>query len=262
VLDELVRAGLEIDRVAGCSMGSVIGAMFAAGTSPQEIVRICRAEMTGRGPLNDFTFPLVALVRGERARAMGERMYGDRLIEELPRDYYAVSCDLVSSELVIHRQGLLYEAVGASMALPGIFPPVNIEGRFLVDGGVLNNLPVEALAAAGEGPIIASDVTARFEVPERRLRRRTVERARAAVTGVGAPVPFGVREIMMRTVVLGSIDTAEAAQRHSDLVIEPRVETIGLMAFDELDRAVEAGRQAARDALAEAPKLVERYASD
>ncbi len=259
VLDELTKAGFEVDRVAGCSMGSVIGAMFASGRSAAEIRHICEVEFEDRSPLGDYTVPLVALIRGERAKAMGERIYGDRLIEELPRDFYSVSCDLVSSELVVHRRGLLLEGVGASMALPGIFPPVERDGRYLVDGGVLNNLPVEAMAASGEGPIVASDVSARFEVPERLPRRDRIERLRETVTGVGAPVPFGVREIMMRTVVLGSIDTAEAAQSHADVVVEPAVETIGLMAFDQLGAAIEAGRRAADAALEANPEFVERY---
>jgi NTE family protein len=261
VLDELTKAGFEVDRVAGCSMGSVIGAMFASGRSAAEIRHICEVEFDGRSPLGDYTVPLVALIRGERAKAMGERIYGDRLIEELPRDFYSVSCDLVSSELVVHRRGLLFEGVGASMALPGIFPPVERDGRYLVDGGVLNNLPVEAMAVSGEGPIIASDVSARFEVPERLPRRDRIERLRETVTGVGAPVPFGVREIMMRTVVLGSIDTAEAAQSHADVVVEPAVEAIGLMAFDQLGAAIEAGRRAADAALEANPEFVERYAA-
>ena len=186
VLEELTRAGLEIDRVAGCSMGAVVGGMFASGRSPDEIRRICETEFAGGNPLGDYTLPVVALVRGERARSMGERMYGDRLIEELPRQFYSVSCDLISSELVFHRRGRLYEGVCASMALPGIFPPASVDDRFLVDGGVLNNLPIEAMAADGEGPIIASDVTARFEAPRRRPRHDLLERAREALTGVGA----------------------------------------------------------------------------
>jgi NTE family protein len=261
VLDELLAAGLEVDRVAGCSMGAVIGGMFAAGMTPAEIRRTCEAEFGGRSPLGDYTVPLVALIRGERARAMGERIYGERLIEELPREFYSVSCDLVSSGLMVHRRGLLFEGIGASMALPGIFPPVEIGGRFLIDGGVLNNLPIEPMAASGEGPIIASDVTARFETPERRPRRDAVERVRERITGLGAPVPFGFREIMMRTVVLGSIDTAEVAQSHADVVIEPAVESIGLMAFDRLGAAVDAGRRAAAAALEANPDFVARYSA-
>ncbi len=250
VLQELDDAGLQIDRVGGCSMGAVVGGLYASGRSPDEIAELCRREMSsGRGPLSDYTVPLVALVRGQRAMAMGERMYGQRLIEELPREYYSVSCDLITTELVLHRRGPLFKAVGASMALPGIFPPMEMDGHFLIDGGVLNNLPIETMAAAAEGPIIASDVTARFQQPERHDRHPWIERAREVTTGAGASVPLGFREIMMRTVVLGSIDTAEAASTHADVVIEPPVEAIGLMAFDHIETAIDAGRRAATSAL-------------
>ena len=78
-----------------------------------------------RNPLGDYTLPLAALVRGRRARAMLLRLFGDRRIEELEREYFCVSCDLVTSELVVHRRGALCEAVGASICLPGIAPPVS-----------------------------------------------------------------------------------------------------------------------------------------
>jgi predicted acylesterase/phospholipase RssA len=106
------------------------------------------------------------------------------------------------------------------------------------------------MAAAGEGPLIAVDVTARFQPagPVRRGRpraRRLAGRAREVVVGSDEPVPR-LRETLIRTVLLGSIDTAAAAQAHADAVIEPEVEGFGLTEFGELDRLVAAGRDATR----------------
>jgi NTE family protein len=259
VLAELLSTGLPIDRVGGCSMGALVGALFACGLNPDEIEARMREELIERNPMSDYTIPLAALVRGRKAEAMLLRLFGDTQIEELPREFFCVSCDLVTSELIVHRRGALYVAVGASFCLPGIGPPVAADGRLLVDGGVLNNLPVETMAGRGEGPIIAVDVSSRFEPPSRdaagadrpRLRRMT-SRLRQAVIGWEEPLP-SLTETITRTVVLGSIDTAEAAQRHANLVIAPAVQGIGLTEFERIDEIREQGAAAARAVLERLP---------
>jgi predicted acylesterase/phospholipase RssA len=254
VLEELAEAGVEIDRFAGCSMGAYVAAQAALGRTPEEIRACCHEEFVVRNPLNEYTVPLVSLLRGRKARAMVDRSVGDARIEELPHDFFCVSCDLVTSELVVHRRGGLADALSATMCLPAIFAPIRIGERLLVDGGVLNNLPVETMAATGEGPVIAVDVTARWEPPQAPAqppgsrRDRAARRARAAVVGSNAALP-SLKETLLRTLVLGSIDTAEAAGRHADLVISPDTGPLGLTAWNELERMREAGRRAAREAL-------------
>ncbi|HVE67637.1 MAG TPA: patatin-like phospholipase family protein, partial [Solirubrobacteraceae bacterium] len=224
VLEGLAEAGVTIDRVGGCSMGALVGAQLALGREPAEIRERCREELVARNPLGDYTVPRVALTRGRRGRAMLDRLLGTARIEDLPRDFFCVSSDLVAGTLAVHRDGRLADAVAASVALPGIVPPVRLGGRVLVDGGVLDNLPVAEMAATGEGPVIAVDVTARFDPAAR----------------------AGIRETLLRTLVLGSSDTAAAAQAHADLVIEPDVTGIGMLDFARLDELVARGRDAAR----------------
>ena len=235
VLEELVRAGLVIDRVGGCSMGAYVGAMFAMGMSPAEIHERCRQEFVARRPLGDYGVPSHSLLRGERARAMLVRTFGDTTIEELPREFFCVSCDLVSGEQVVHRSGLLAEAVGASMCLPGVFAPRAREGMLLVDGGVLDSLPVETMAATSEGPVVAVDVGRRFERPPPRRRHR------------GKPALPPLKETLARSIVLGSIDAAKRARGRADVLIEPDTGSCGMLDFARLDEMVHAGRTAARD---------------
>ncbi len=260
VMEELIASGIEIDRIGGTSMGATLGAMLALGHSPEAIYEICEREFVGTRIGSDYTLPLVALLRGGAARRFAEKTYGDHLVEELPREFFAVSCDLMTSELVVHRRGSLVEAVGASQAMPGLFPPMTVGGRCLVDGGVINNLPVDVMAVTGEGPVIASDVTRRFEPPTTRRMRPAEYRLRTLVLGLGAPIPFSIKDVMTRALLLGSIDTAEAARTHADLVVTPRVSAIGSMAFEQLPAARAAGREAARRALDAAPGFVEQYA--
>jgi NTE family protein len=135
---------------------------------------------------------------------------------------------------VIHRRGPVADAVSASMCLPGLAAPVHMASRMLVDGGVLNNLPVDVMAATAEGPVIAVDVTSRFEVNP---------------NGDGEGQP-GFVETLTRALLLGSTDTAAAARAHADLVITPENKGVGMLEFHQLDRLREAGREAARAALA------------
>ena len=205
VLRGLIEAGVEIDRVAGCSGGAWVGAQFALGRSPDEIRVNCYEEFVKRNPLNDYTLPLVALTRSLKGNAMMDRVFGDVRFEELEREFFCVSCDMISSELVVHRRGRLWPAVAASMTLPGYLPPKSLDGRLLLDGGVLNNLPVDVMAATGEGPIIASDVSARYQPPAMRPQRgrrpRTAKlaaRLRRWVVGTDALLP-GFGETVVRS---------------------------------------------------------------
>src|SRR4051794_12069649 len=250
VLEELVAAGIEIDRVGGVSMGAFIGALFAQELSVEEVDARCYEEFMRRRPLGDYHFPRVSLSRGERAKRMLLRNLSGR-IERLPRDFFCVSSDLISGEQIVHRAGDLAYAVSASMCLPVMVPPVADGDRYLIDGGALNNLPVDEMASRSEGPIIAVDVTARAESP-RRDTTRAGRRASDWPWDEDAPLPT-IGETITRLVLMGSVDTAEASRRHADLVILPEDDGVGLFEFHMLDTMRETGRRAAREALAGAP---------
>ncbi len=245
VLEELTAAGLTIDRVAGVSMGAVIGALFAMGRDADEIDAICFDEWVQRLPLGDYTIPRHSLVRGERVQSMLHRTFGTTLIEEVPRSFMCASTELRSGRLRIARHGPLWEAVGFSINLPILGPPA-VRGRdMFVDGSLVDNLPVKAMADMAEGPIIAVDVKATLERPEPGPPTARTRDDRP-------PRPPSLGETLMRVLLLGSENTSEAARRHADLVIKPRVQGIGLLEFHQLDTAREAGRAAAREALEQA----------
>jgi EmrB/QacA subfamily drug resistance transporter len=237
VLKELTAAGVTIDRVAGVSMGAMIGALFAMGHDADEIDAICFDEWIRRRPLSDLAVPRHSLIRGERFLSMLHRSFGTRLIEELPRSFICGSAELRSGRLEIARHGPLWEAVSFSICLPVIAPP-QVRGReMFVDGSLVSNLPVKAMADMGEGPIIAVDVKAAFE------------RQNHGPAAPRSSRPPKLGETLTRVLLLGSENTSEAARRHADLVIRPQVEGVGLLEFHQLDTAREAGRAAAREAL-------------
>jgi predicted acylesterase/phospholipase RssA len=249
VLDELYAAGVQIDRLGGTSMGALVASFVAAGDDPDALHAHFRHFFVERNPTNDYALPVFSLIRGRRTRAMLEERFGDVRIEQLPRRFYCVSCDLAGRSLVVHRRGLLRDALYASLAIPGIYPPSrDAAGRLLVDGGVLDNLPVAPMALAAEGPVIAVDVGQRGEADSAR-RRRPLGPLGRALAGSDVQLPR-IGETLLRTLTVGSADTVAAALRHADLVVAPHVEGVGMLDWKSLDRVREIGRRAAREALA------------
>jgi NTE family protein len=250
VLEELEAAGLEIDRVAGVSMGAYIGGMFAMGMSAEEIDARCYEEWIRRNPIGDYTLPRRSLIRGDRAKAMLRRTFGDVRIEELARGFLSGAAELRSGELVVSRWGLLWDAVATSFAIP-VLGPAQVRGRrILVDGSLVDNLPVSEMAAMGEGPIIAVDVRATVERPASSRRRKRSQ----DVDGEQELRTPSLGETLARVLLIGSTNTSESARRHADWTITPRSDGVGLLEFHQLDQAREAGRAAARQALKEVPE--------
>jgi len=218
--------------IGGCSMGSLIGAMAAVGYESDEIRSTCSKEFVRRSPFNDYTLPRVALIRSRKTGAMLERIFGSTRIEALERPFFAVSADLLSSRVVVHRRGTIAKAVAASMTLPGLLPPQQRDGRLLVDGGVLNNLPVDHMAETGEGPIVAVDVVRRLDE-----------------TGDAEPALPSITETLARATVLGSVERAERNRALALVLVTPDVQMVGLREWSALQASVEAGRRATEQTL-------------
>jgi predicted acylesterase/phospholipase RssA len=219
------------------------------GLGPDQMDTVCFEEWVQRRPLNDYTIPRHSLIRGDRVEALLHRTFGDLAIEELERSYMCGCAELRSGTLVLARSGPLWESVGLSMNIPILGPP-QVRGRsLLVDGSLVDNLPVQAMADLAEGPIIAVDVRATFERPTLGGRPTAAGPDRPA----RGPRPPSLGETLARVLLLGSANTSDAARRHADVVIKPRAEGVGLLEFHQLDAAVEAGRAAAREALESAP---------
>jgi NTE family protein len=234
VLEVLADSGFDLDRAGGCSIGAFIGAMAASGWEPVRMRDVWHDELVERSPFADYTVPRVSLIRGRRAERMLRRVFGEVSLEELPRQCFTVSADLISSELVVHRRGPAWDAVGTSMAIPGLAPPQRRGSRLLVDGGVLNNLPVDVMAGSEEGPVVAVDV-ARTPGPQ---------------DGEGPePALPAIMETLARATVLGSAERSAANRALAALTIVPDVQDIALRDFAQLDRGIEAGRAAALAAL-------------
>lgn len=147
-----------IDFLAGASMGAIIAACVAMGWSDAEIEARIRDGFVASNPLGDHVLPVVALTRGLRVEERLKRHFGDARIEDLEIPFFCTSSEMTKGVTRIHRRGLLRDALRASIALPGILPPVVIDGELLVDGAVMNNFPTDLMTNYHRGVTIGVDV--------------------------------------------------------------------------------------------------------
>jgi predicted acylesterase/phospholipase RssA len=152
----LSELGISLDIIGGTSIGGVFATVIADLMPVDEIIDWASRYFP---KVMDYTIPLVSLIKAGRIARSAETTFGDRSIEDLWRSYFCVSSDLTASRPYVHRRGPLVRAIRATSAIPGVMPPVPEGDHLLVDGGVLNNLPIDiAREIAPTGDIIAVDV--------------------------------------------------------------------------------------------------------
>jgi NTE family protein len=188
---------------------------------------------------------LIALLRGKQASQRLREHFGDMRIEELAKPFFCVSSDLTSGRIHVHRTGPLWRALRASVALPGILPPVTHHGHLLVDGGVMNNLPVDVMAAQAHGPIIASDVTG--EIDLQATDSRYGERPFWWLIGQRMRGTPSILSILMRSGTVGSEAQRRVVREQADFLFEPPMPEIGIRDWNALDRAIAEGYAHARE---------------
>lgn len=237
ILRELEDSGIHVDRVSGASVGAIIAAAHALGVDGETLEEMCYAEFVRRRPFSDYRLPAQSLARGQRVKSAMERTYGhDTVIEGLARQLSVVSVDLVSRTRQVHRRGRVVDAALASSRLPVLFAPIpKDDGRLLLDGGVLDNMPTDLLVERDEGPVVAVTIGSGGEGKSRNGRPR--------VPGLG--------DTLMRTMMIGSAGAVEAARSRGAWVVAPSSMGVGLLEFHQFDRMVASGRAAVRQLLAE-----------
>ena len=246
IIKALKEAGVPIDHVGGTSMGAIIAAGLAKEWDVPELTDRMREVFVTNNPLSDFTLPLIALVRGKKASTMLQKHFGDVRIEELPTPFFCVSSDLTTGRIHEHRAGVLWRALRATVALPGILPPVTYHGHLLVDGGVMNNLPVDVMRehAMGAGPIIACDITGELDLQAR--DDRYGERPWWWLIGQRMRGNPSIVSILMRSGTVGSEAQRRIVREQADYLIEPPMPDIGLRDWKKFDQAIQEGYDVAR----------------
>lgn len=161
VLKVLVEEGIPIDYVAGCSIGSLIGVLFANGTDLGMIEEL--AKEIKRNQLIDLTIPKKGLIAGDKVKELIRLLTHRKNMEDLEIPTAAVATDLVTGERVVFREGPIDLAVRASISIPGIFEPVELGEQILVDGGVVDRIPISVIREMGADITIGVNVVPHFE---------------------------------------------------------------------------------------------------
>jgi predicted acylesterase/phospholipase RssA len=255
VVRALEEAGVPIDRVGGTSIGAVIAGQVARGYSWQEMLELNRRGWVEMAPQKVYTLPLISVLSRAKADVMLEMMYGDDLIEDLWRGYFCVSTNLTRTEVVVHRRGMLRHWIAASMTIPGVTPPiVSTGGDLLVDGGVLNNLPVDVMRRLADGPIVAIDVSAAVDLRADPSWRETPGPWRylaSAVRRQKRPFP-NILRLVSRAALLASDVYAKQLKRDTELYLDIPMEEFDFFDMDAIDRLVDFGYEWTRAELARA----------
>ena len=211
VIKAIEERGLEIRNISGTSMGSVIGGIYAAGKLDTYIEWAQRLEKRDVVKLLDLSFSTVSIFKGERIFEVLKDLIGDREIEDLDRGFTAVAAAIEEQREVWLNKGPLFQAIRASTAVPGVFSPVRVAGRLLVDGGIVNPIPIAPTLSDATDLTIAVnlDSIAETYTPESNAPVRDDEEAE------------GYRERIQQFLgdLIGSDDDAGATPDATDLLI-------------------------------------------
>jgi NTE family protein len=238
IIRALREAKVPIDFLGGASIGAIIAGGVAMGWSDEEMRQRYRRGFVDTNPVNDYTFPFLALTRGKKVSRLLQREYSDMLIEDLRYPYFCVSANLTTGRLFEHRTGRIAHALRASVAIPGVMPPVFHEDGVLVDGAAINNLPVDVMQNHAPGFVIGCDVGADRNFGERRVN---------------------IFQVLMHAGMVNSAASERAQRELADVLLKPPLPNIDLLNWQAFDLAIQAGYDYARialDALPAIPRLI------
>lgn len=267
VIRALKRLGLEPDIIAGCSIGSVVGGLYLAGkldVLEEWAIKLDKKKIIG---FLDLKLRSGGLIGGNKVVQEIMNHIGDIRIEDLNRPFAAVATDLVTGHEMWLQKGVLAECMRASFAMPGVFPPMQVNGRWLLDGALVNPVPVAAARALGADMVIAVNLNADLLGKTRKpgssipsaagfdllkmidqsgdegaptvdsLSRRVFRREK------DEPSIFGVMAATLN-IMQDRITRSRMAGEPPDVMISPRLGNIGLVEFDRAEDAIAEGELA------------------
>lgn len=243
VLRVLQREGIPIDLIAGTSAGAFIGAIYARWRDAEGIrEQALEATRKKMAPFIDPSLPRTGLIRGRKIkRLMASYIGGDIKFSDLQIPFACVATDIDTGEEVVFDSGPVPEALRASISVPALFTVEKLDGRYLVDGGLANPVPVSVARRMGADFVIAVNV-----LPDVTDRAGRVSRAR----GRARKEP-NIFQVLLQTLYISSASLVKSNLKEADFVIEPRVAHIGAGDFNRGQEFIEQGELAAESAIPE-----------
>jgi NTE family protein len=236
VLRALDEAGIKPDIVCGSSIGALVGAVYA--DDGLEALEEWVAGLTWRTVLNFFDISFNGgFIKGAKLTRFLEENFLEKKIDELPRDYAAVATDFQSGREIWLREGRVAEAVRASIALPGLFTPVEREGRLLVDGGLVNPVPVSLCRALGADFVIAVDLSS--AIVGRYVKKLDDEKRDKELPNMMEVVAGSINIMQVH------ISRSRLAGEPADVMITPRLGRLGMLDYHRGSEAIAEGAETA-----------------
>lgn len=277
VLKVLEKENIPIDILAGSSMGALVAAFWAAGYHSQELEKIAAGldqksafmKLIGFG---DFSLAHHGFFHGRQIIRYMESFFGDQTFQDLAVPVKVVATSLTSSEEVVFESGRVVDAVRASISIPGIFRPFGHLGQVLIDGGILNPLPVDVLASRGVKKIIAVDVLSSPEDRSERGRIREEKRKGLRVKRkddvlwrhlwdpllqkVSGHFSNNIFNVIMNTIQIMEYEIAQVAGQEADVLIRPVVHDAHWAEFYRGDKFIKAGEEKTLEQIDEIKRLL------
>ncbi len=277
VIEVLEEAGIELDVVAGTSIGALVGGCYAANKL-QELKQFALELTRGRVfRLLDLAWNRSGVLSGDKLRELLDEALGEARIEHLPKPFICIATELLTGHEIWLRSGRLSKAIRASYALPGVFSPIFFKEFWLIDGAVVNPIPVSACRAMGARMVIAVNLNndvfggTVIQAPEIDARNGLASLSPFKPgEGVESPKSFlrqmfggGSGEPGFTTVLMAAFNISQDRMARSrmagdppDIAISPQSHDIGLFDFDKAAEAIAAGREAAEKALPEIKRVL------
>lgn len=272
VIEELEERGFEIFSVVGTSMGALVGGIYSLGKLNEFKEWLCELDKLKVFRLVDFSFSKQGLVKGDKVLSTVQQFIPDRNIEDLSIHYAAVAADIINQKEVVFRSGSVFNAMRASIAIPTVFTPIKTADGLLVDGGIINNLPIDHAKRIDNDILVAVNVNA--DVPldkpiqtqkendkQESVYRNKVQEFTSHLNKI-LPIPskdetpnhFGFFELISKTIsMVTNYNSLVAMEREKpEIAVHISHDACGTYDFYKAEEMIEIGRYAARKAIEKA----------
>jgi NTE family protein len=271
VIEALHEHGFEIVEVSGSSMGAIVGGLYCAGHLDAYTKWLKSLSRLDVFKLLDFTFSSQGFVKGEKVFKAIEQLIGDHQIENFKIPFTAVATDLIHRKEIHYKQGSLFKALRASVAIPTIFTPVDDQGTQLVDGGVLNPVPVNVLKKQTEDWVVAVNISAQKPIQqkiqpeinkqeankERAAYLRMMDQFRNQILRLDSKAEENVEKLGLFDILNKSYDLTQDRltdlmfeMHNPELIVEVSRDACGVFEFYRAQEMIDLGKKAFNDALA------------
>lgn len=248
-IQALREAHIPVDFVCGSSMGAILAASLALGWDEAEIDHRIRDAFVDSSPLDDVTWPFIAMTTGVKVDKRLQKHFDEMMIEDMPLPYFCLSSNLTTGVLKVHKTGLLRAALRASISLPGVLPPVIEDGEVLVDGAVMRSFPATMMRNTHLGTVIGVDVTRARGLDPKALRipKSLPQWFASGEWRKGPPIV----SVMMRSATITTAADLALSRAATDLLIIPEPEGVEIRDWKAYDKAVENGYQTTVETLSQ-----------